>query len=63
MQVTPFFRHTVDAVRAIRTIDGAGVTTRTFANVATANSYGTDLTVAAREGRLSGFAGRVCSAR
>lgn len=57
VQVTPFFRHTVDAVRAIRTIDGAGVTTRTFANVATANSYGTDLTVAAREGRLSGFAG------
>lgn len=57
IQVTPFFRHTVDAVRAIRTIDGAGVTTRTFANVATANSYGTDVTVAARDGRLSGFAG------
>ncbi len=57
LQVTPFFRHTADAVRSIRTIDSAGVTTRTFANVATANSYGTDLTVAAREGRLSGFAG------
>ena len=57
VQVTPFYRHTVDAVRAIRTIDSAGVTTRTFANVATSDAYGTDVTLAARGGRVSGFAG------
>ena len=34
MQLTPFFRHTVDAVRRLRTVDGQGVTTSTFANVA-----------------------------
>ena len=57
IQVTPFFRHTVDAIRTIRTLDSAGVTTRTFANVATSDASGTDFTVAARGGRLSGFAG------
>ena len=57
VQVTPFFRHTLDAVRTIRTIDNAGVTTRTFANVATSDAFGTDLTVALTGGRLSGLAG------
>ena len=57
VQVTPFFRHTVDAIRTIRTLDSAGVTTRTFANVATSDASGTDVTVAARGGRMSGFAG------
>ena len=57
VQVTPFFRRTLDAVRTIRTIDGAGVATRTFANVSTSNAYGTDVTVAMSGGRLSGFAG------
>ena len=55
IQLTPFWRHTIDAVRTIRTIDTLGVTTRTFANVATADAYGTDLTVALSGGRLSGF--------
>ncbi len=55
LQVTPFFRHTVDAVRTIRTIDSAGVMTRTFANIATSDAYGTDATVASSGGRLSGF--------
>ena len=55
--VTPFFRHTRDAVRTIRTIDDAGVTTRTFVNVSTSNAYGADATVALNGGRLSGFAG------
>src|ERR1700709_2374308 len=31
--------------------------TRTFANVATTNAYGTDVTVAMSGGRLSGFVG------
>ncbi len=57
MQVTPFFRHTSDAIRTIRTVDSLGVATRTFANVTTSNAYGTDVTVALRGGRVTGFAG------
>ena len=57
IQVTPFFRHTLDAVRSLRTIDSSGVATRTFANIATSDSYGTDVTVALHGGRLSGFVG------
>ena len=57
LQLTPFYRHTLDAVRTIRTIDTTGVATRTFANVATTDDYGTDATVAMRGGRVSGFAG------
>jgi hypothetical protein len=57
LQVTPFFRHTVDAIRTIRTIDNSGVSTRTFANVASNNAYGTDVTVAMSGERLSGFIG------
>lgn len=56
-QVTPFFRHTLNAIRTIRTLDSTGVATRTFANVATSDASGADVTVAARGGRLSGFAG------
>ena len=57
LQVTPFFRRTFDAVRTIRTIDSAGVTTRTFANIATSDSYGGDATLAVSSTRLSGFIG------
>ena len=57
VQVTPFYRHTLDAVRTLRTIDSTGVATRTFANVASSDAYGTDATVAVSGGRLSGFAG------
>jgi hypothetical protein len=57
VQITPFYRHTIDAVRTLRTLDSAGVATRTFANVATSDAYGTDATVALSGGRLSGFAG------
>ncbi len=56
IQLTPFYRHTRDAVRSLRTIDTLGVTTRTFANVATSDAYGTDATIALNGGRLSGFA-------
>jgi outer membrane cobalamin receptor len=55
MQLTPFFRHTLDAVRTLRTLDSTGVMTRTFANVATSDAYGTDVTIALSGGRLSGF--------
>lgn len=58
IQLSPFYRHTLDAVRTIRSIDGAGITTRTFANVATTDAFGADATVALTgKGRLSGFAG------
>jgi iron complex outermembrane recepter protein len=57
LQVTPFFRRTFDAVRTLRTIDSAGVTTRTFANIATSDAYGGDATLAVTGTRLSGFAG------
>ena len=57
LQVTPFFRRTFDAVRTLRTIDSAGVTTRTFANIATSDASGGDATLAISGTRLSGFAG------
>jgi hypothetical protein len=57
LQLTPFYRHTLDTVRRIRTVDGAGVTTTTFANIATTDAFGTDATVAVHQGRLTGFLG------
>jgi len=57
MQLTPFFRRTLDAVRTLRSIDSAGVSTRTFANIATSDAYGGDATFALSGTRLSGFAG------
>jgi outer membrane receptor protein involved in Fe transport len=57
LQVTPFFRRTFDAVASLRTIDTGGVTTRTFANIATRDSYGGDVTLAQSGTRLSGFIG------
>lgn len=57
LQVTPFYRHTIDAVRRIRTIDNAGITTSTFANIATTDNYGTDVTLALHGGRATGFIG------
>ena len=56
MQLTPFLRHTLNAVRTIRSLDSTGVMTRTFANVATSDAYGADATIALSGGRLSGFA-------
>ena len=57
LQLAPFFRRTFDAVRALRTIDTAGVTTRTFANVATSDAYGGDVTLTRNGTQLSGFIG------
>ncbi|MEO9251233.1 MAG: outer membrane beta-barrel family protein [Gemmatimonadaceae bacterium] len=57
LQVTPFFRRTFDAVRTLLTIDSVGVTTRTFANIATSDAYGGDATLALSGTRLSGFVG------
>jgi len=57
VQVTPYWRRTTDAVRSIRTIDTAGVATRTYANIATADAYGGDATIALGGGPLTGFIG------
>lgn len=57
LQLTPFLRHTRDAIRRLRTIDAQGVTTATFANIATVDAWGTDLTLALRGGRVTGFLG------
>ncbi|MDP9348317.1 MAG: outer membrane beta-barrel family protein, partial [Gemmatimonadota bacterium] len=57
LQLTPFYRHTVDAVRRLRTMDEEGVSTMSFANVATSDSYGADLNGSLRLGRLTGFGG------
>ncbi|HYD53661.1 MAG TPA: TonB-dependent receptor [Gemmatimonadaceae bacterium] len=57
VQVTPFFRHTVGAVRNIRSVDDTGVSTTTFANVATSDSYGADVNGSFRVGKLNGFGG------
>ncbi len=55
VQVTPFFRRTFDAVRSLRTIDTAGVSTRSYANISTSDASGLDLTLAKSGGTLSGF--------
>jgi len=57
LQVTPFYRHTVGAVRWIRSLREDGVSVTTFANVATSDSYGSDVTGSLRLGALTGFGG------
>ncbi|HKW47322.1 MAG TPA: TonB-dependent receptor [Gemmatimonadaceae bacterium] len=58
VQLTPFYRHSFDAVRGIRTIDTSGITTLSYANIATTDSYGADVTLALGSGgRVSGFIG------
>jgi outer membrane receptor protein involved in Fe transport len=57
LQLTPFFRRTLDAVRFIGSVDDAGVSTVTFRNVATNDSYGADANLSLKLGRLSGFGG------
>jgi hypothetical protein len=41
----------------VRTVDDAGVSTASFANVATSDSWGADMNASLRLGRLSGFGG------
>ena len=57
LTVTPFYRRTVNAVRRYQVFGSDGVDTTTFANLATANSYGTDANAQLRLGRVSGFVG------
>lgn len=62
LQLSPFYRRTSDIIRVdINTadvIEGREVTSVTFRNVASSNSWGTDVNGSLRMGdRLSGFAG------
>ncbi|HEX8903804.1 MAG TPA: TonB-dependent receptor, partial [Longimicrobiaceae bacterium] len=57
LTVTPFYRHTVNAVRRYQAFGQGGVDTLTFANLATADSYGADNNLQLRMGRLTGFVG------
>jgi len=62
IQVSPFFRRTTDVIRFIisptDTVAGREVTSISFKNLATSNSWGTDVNGSLRLGtRLSGFAG------
>ncbi|HET7321571.1 MAG TPA: TonB dependent receptor [Longimicrobiaceae bacterium] len=57
IQLTPYYRHTVNVVRRIKTIDDNGVSTTTFQNLDTGDSWGTDLTASLRLSKLTGFVG------
>lgn len=53
LQINPYLRYSDDAMRQIRTIDAAGVTTATFANVATVRTMGTDVNATIRKGKVN----------
>jgi outer membrane receptor protein involved in Fe transport len=57
LQITPFLRHTVNAVRQIGQVDDAGVLHVSFQNAATSDQYGTDANLTFRLGKVSGFGG------
>jgi ferric enterobactin receptor len=62
LQVSPFYRHTKDVIRIIvdtdDIIDGREVTSVSFSNLATSNSWGTDVNGSLRLGpKFTGFAG------
>ena len=57
LTLTPYYRRTTDAVRRYKLLDENGVSTTTFRNLATAESYGADVSSTVRLGdRFSGFA-------
>ncbi len=61
LQLSPFYRHTTDVIRVIintaDVVDGRDVTSVSFNNLATSNSWGTDLNGSLRLGkRFNGFA-------
>jgi outer membrane cobalamin receptor len=57
IQVNPYLRNTSHAVRYLQTVDSTGVTTSTFANVASTVQEGVDVNVTYRRGRLTLFTG------
>jgi outer membrane receptor protein involved in Fe transport len=57
IQLNPFLRNTAHAVRYLQTVDSSGVTTSTYANVASTVQEGVDLNVTYRHGPLTLFTG------
>lgn len=57
LQLTPFFRHTVNAVRQLGAVDDDGILRFGVRNAATVDQYGADVNVSVRRGRLNGFGG------
>jgi outer membrane receptor protein involved in Fe transport len=57
IQLTPFYRHTINAVRQIGSVNDEGVLRVSFANAATSDSYGTDANVTFKMGKLNLFGG------
>lgn len=53
VQLNPYLRMSDDAVRNIRTIDAEGITTSTFANVASTRTVGADANASLRHGPLN----------
>jgi outer membrane receptor protein involved in Fe transport len=52
IQVSPYLRHTSNAVRNIQFVDSMGVSVSTFANLASTTTMGSDLNVSYRNGPL-----------
>ncbi len=57
LQLTPFLRHTVNAVRQIGTVDEAGVLRMSLQNAATSDALGADANLSLRMGPINGFGG------
>jgi outer membrane receptor protein involved in Fe transport len=57
LQLTPFFRHTVSAVRQVGAVDADGILRLGLANAATVDQWGADANVSVRRGRFNGFGG------
>jgi outer membrane receptor protein involved in Fe transport len=57
LQLTPFFRHTTDAVRQIGTVGSDSILRVGFRNAATSDQYGADANLSLRAGAFSGFGG------
>jgi outer membrane receptor protein involved in Fe transport len=56
-QLTPFYRHTVNAVRMIGNVTDEGILRVSFANAATSDQYGSDVNFSWKPGRLNLFGG------
>jgi outer membrane receptor protein involved in Fe transport len=57
VQLNPYLRKTIHAVRFIRTVNDSGISVGTFDNVASTKTIGSDLNVTYRRGPLTLFTG------
>jgi hypothetical protein len=59
IQVNPYLRNTAHAVRYIQSVDSTGITTSTYANVASTVQEGMDINVTYHHGPLTLFTGAI----